>query len=140
VFLQHFQGRDSAMNWSTERGALIAKTMAFVQSVTGHLPDASILDASIPVTIAKTALVSSTASDTAPTDNANSDPANLEQTSVLPPVETAPRSEARKDVQSRVAAFQAHQHRFQREREAYFNSVLTKAGAVPQSHPKAPGT
>ena len=36
-------------------------------------------------------------------------------------------NDVRKEIQSRVAAFQAHQHRFAREREAYFNSVLTKA-------------
>lgn len=36
-------------------------------------------------------------------------------------------NDIRKEIQSRVAAFQAHQHRFAREREAYFNSVLTKA-------------
>ncbi len=35
--------------------------------------------------------------------------------------------DARKEIENRVAAFQAHQHRFAREREAYFNSVLTKA-------------
>ena len=36
-------------------------------------------------------------------------------------------NDIRKEIQSRVAAFQAHQHRFAREREAYFNSVITKA-------------
>jgi hypothetical protein len=35
--------------------------------------------------------------------------------------------DVRKEIQNRVAAFQAHQHRFAREREAYFKSVLTKA-------------
>jgi hypothetical protein len=41
--------------------------------------------------------------------------------------ERAVQNDVRKEIQSRVAAFQAHQHRFAREREAYFNSVLTKA-------------
>jgi hypothetical protein len=36
-------------------------------------------------------------------------------------------NDVRKEIQNRVAAFQAHQHRFAREREAYFKSVLTKA-------------
>jgi hypothetical protein len=40
-------------------------------------------------------------------------------------------SDIRKEIQSRVAAFQAHQHRFAREREAFFNSVLTKARSNP---------
>jgi hypothetical protein len=35
--------------------------------------------------------------------------------------------DVRKEIQGRVAAFQAHQQRFAREREAYFKSVLTKA-------------
>lgn len=43
-----------------------------------------------------------------------------------PQKEAAVQNDVRKEIQSRVAAFQAHQHRFAREREAYFNSVLTK--------------
>lgn len=42
-------------------------------------------------------------------------------------VEDLVQNDIRKEIQSWVAAFQAHQHRFAREREAYFNSVLTKA-------------
>lgn len=44
-----------------------------------------------------------------------------------PQKEETVQNDVRKEIQSRVAAFQAHQHRFAREREAYFNSVLTKA-------------
>jgi hypothetical protein len=44
----------------------------------------------------------------------------------------------RKEIQSRVAAFQAHQHRFQREREAYFKSVLTKACSAIEGRSDAP--
>jgi hypothetical protein len=40
--------------------------------------------------------------------------------------EDSMQNDVRKEIQSRVAAFQAHQHRFAREREAYFNSVLIK--------------
>ncbi len=44
----------------------------------------------------------------------------------------------RKEIQSRVAAFRAHQHRFQREREAYFNSVLTQARSTIEGESDAP--
>ncbi|WP_244548931.1 hypothetical protein [Bradyrhizobium canariense] len=44
----------------------------------------------------------------------------------------------RKEIQSRVAAFQAHQHRFHREREAYFNSVFTRVRSVIDNDPKTP--
>jgi hypothetical protein len=50
----------------------------------------------------------------------------LQQQDTLQKQETV-QNDVRKEIQSRVAAFQAHQHRFAREREAYFNSVLTKA-------------
>lgn len=53
-----------------------------------------------------------------------SDGDNLQDT---PQKEETVQNDVRKEIQSRVAAFQAHQHRFAREREAYFNSVLTKA-------------
>ncbi len=43
--------------------------------------------------------------------------------------------EVRKEIQSRVAAFRANQHRFQREREAYYNAVLTKARSTGQDNP-----
>jgi len=44
-----------------------------------------------------------------------------------PRKEATVHSDVRKEIETRVAAFQAHQRRFAREREAYFNSVLTKA-------------
>jgi hypothetical protein len=47
-------------------------------------------------------------------------------------------SEVRREIQTRVAAFQAHQHRFHREREAYFNSVLTKVRSDIEKGPGAP--
>jgi hypothetical protein len=114
------------MNWSTERDALIAETMAFVQSVTGKQPEGAAETASVgPVSVA-----------TAPIDSPDSGSTELEQTGELPPVPVTvlPRSEIRKEVQIRIAAFQAHQHRFQREREAYFNSVLTNA-RLPKDRP-----
>jgi hypothetical protein len=55
-----------------------------------------------------------------------------------PAVLVLPHSDVRQEIQSRVAAFQAHQHRFHREREAYFKSVLTRARAEIDNGPDAP--
>ena len=44
-----------------------------------------------------------------------------------------------KEIQGRVAAFRAHQQLFDRERDAYFNTVLTKVHASIGSRTKAPG-
>jgi predicted component of type VI protein secretion system len=56
----------------------------------------------------------------------------------LPAAEAPPPSDIRKEIQARVAAFQAHQHRFHRERDAYFNSVLTKARSAIEDGPDVP--
>ncbi len=112
------------MNWSTERDALIVETMAFVQSVTGKQPDGTAEAVSVrPVSVA-----TATVDDSAPSDT------QVEQAAELPPVTV----QIRKELQTRIAAFQAHQHRFQREREAYFNSVLTKARSNVEAEPKVP--
>jgi hypothetical protein len=50
------------------------------------------------------------------------------------------RSEVREEIANRVAAFRAHQQLFHRERDAYFNSVLTRVRASTEGKPKAPGS
>ena len=66
----------------------------------------------------------------------------VEQTAIppleAPPVRMLPHSEVRREIQNRVAAFQAHQHRFHREREAYFKSVLIKVRSAIENGPDAP--
>jgi hypothetical protein len=123
-----FSSPGSTMNWSTERDALIAETMAFVQSVTGKQPEGA----------AETVSVRPGPVAAAPIASSGMSPAQGEPTGELPPVTDVPRSEVRKELQTRIAAFQAHQHRFQREREAYFNSVLTNARSTPEAGPKVP--
>ena len=65
-----------------------------------------------------------------------------EQTAIplleAPPFRVLPHSEVRREIQNRVAAFQAHQHRFHREREAYFKSVLTKVRSAIENGPDTP--
>jgi hypothetical protein len=54
------------------------------------------------------------------------------------PARALPQSDVRKEIQNRVAAFQAHQHRFHAEREAYFKSVLTKVRSAIENGTDAP--
>jgi len=99
------------MKWVRERDLLIAQTLAFVQSVTGEKPEAEVPEAEVQA-------------ESAPV-------AKFEQ--LDPPVEAAAiprkspvaRTALREEIENRVAAFRAHQQRFDRERDKHFNSVLS---------------
>ena len=111
------------MKWVMERDLLIAQTMAFVQSVTGKKPEvvAQVEASSFSV---------------------------IEFEQLEPPVEAAAtprkppvsRSAIREEIEGRVAAFRAHQQRFDRERDKHFNSVLTgiRAAINDPSRPPTP--
>jgi hypothetical protein len=123
------------MKWSTERDGLIAQTLAFVQSVTGRTSDPAVeIDTakatSIEPNSAVPASVARVMGLSAPTDNLVTNSAQDEHTGEPSPVSVVPGNDIRREFQNRIAAFQAHQHRFHREREAYFNSVLTKVRSV----------
>jgi hypothetical protein len=132
------------MKWSKERDNLIAQTKAFVQSVSGRKPQVAPDSVSVrpapvrppPIENPFEELVSKPVAN-APIENfASVEPvAKIEETRNPP----APaQSDIRSEIQTRIAAFQAHQHRFHREREAYFNSVLTKARSAIENGPDAP--
>ena len=112
------------MKWMKERDLLIAQTMAFVQSISGKKPENDPRAA--------------TRIDFTPA-------AAIEKADQ--PIETAPivrpapmsASDVRQEIQSRVAAFRAHQQLFHRERDEYFKSVLGKARDSIDSAPKPPG-
>ncbi len=131
------------MTWSKMRDDLIAQTKAFVQSVNGAKPQPAPI-AAVPIEYPFAELVSDFVANTATSETSVAaepiEPA--EQTNYLPspPAPSLPPalSEVRREIQTRVAAFQAHQHRFHREREAYFNSVLTKARSDIENDPDAP--
>jgi hypothetical protein len=115
------------MKWQKERDDLIAQTKAFVQSVTGRTPQA---------------VLSPVFNKPAPIEQvvaANSTEAKPIEQDLPPPKAPAP-GDVRKEIQTRVAAFQAHQHRFHRERDAYFNSVLTKARSAIEDGPDIPSS
>jgi hypothetical protein len=142
------------MKWLKERDELIAQTEAFVKSVTARRPEAAaamntVRSAPIENPFAPVVARPVPAAP-APTPPAKPLPienvalvqpaAQLEQPEASPRAEPPPviafaEGEVRKEIQSRVAAFRANQHRFQREREAYYNSVLTKARSTTDRTP-----
>ncbi len=113
------------MSWVKERDLLIAQTMAFVQSVAGKKPE---IETRPQARIQFTAVEATEAAE--------------RPVEIVSPVDRrsrAFRSEVREEIQGRVAAFRAHQQLFEREREVYFNAVLTKARASTGNQPKRPG-
>jgi hypothetical protein len=134
------------MTWSKMRDDLIAQTKAFVQSVNGgkqqHTSPPTAVRAE-PIEDPFAELVSEPIANTAPSENSIvAEPIErAEHADHPPPPALSPRpalSEVRREIETRVAAFQAHQHRFHREREAYFNSVLTKVRSDIEKGPDAP--
>jgi hypothetical protein len=135
------------MTWSKMRDDLIAQTKAFVQSVNGAkqpLTPQPVPVRTVPIEDRFAELVSEPVANTALSETSVAaepiEPA--EQADDLSPPAPSPRppalSEVRREIQTRVAAFQAHQHRFHREREAYFNAVLTKVRSDIEKGPDAP--
>ncbi|MBR0994509.1 hypothetical protein JQ580_27705 [Bradyrhizobium japonicum] len=113
------------MKWIAERDALIAQTMAFVQSVTGRKDH--VLQ---PGT--------STAAQRVPADDVAVQARDVETTrkqAPLPPPPAplpAPRAggDFRNEMQARIASFRKHQERFEREREEYCAETLSRLRAA----------
>jgi hypothetical protein len=129
------------MTWSKMRDDLIAQTKAFVQSVNGGKQQLAPQPAPVrvvPIEDPFAGLVSDSVANTVPSEKSvAAEPIErAEQAGDLPRPPAI--SDVRREIQSRVAAFQAHQHRFHREREAYFNSVLTKVRSDIEKGPDAP--
>jgi hypothetical protein len=119
------------MKWMKERDLLIAQTRAFVQSVTGKIAAADAREELRQI------LIESTVADAI---------AEVERPVTAKPIETVQitrpppdrRGDFREEIRGRVAAFRAHQELFKRERNEYFNSVLTRLRASTDQTPKAP--
>ena len=153
------------MKWIKERDLFIAQTMAFVQSVTGKKPAVearmaprdvlfqSPLTQSAPLdaTAAEDRQVKAFEAETfkAETFKAETFKAENLQTGILKTgtsqVDTGqvPRpspvlSDVRQEIRGRVAAFRAHQELFHRQRDAYYNSVLTRVRASTSHSSSAP--
>jgi hypothetical protein len=120
------------MKWMRERDLLIAQTLAFVQSVSGKMPEAE-----------KTAAASVTLLSVE-TSHTTSAPAPMPDIAALlavggavaEPPKAAPtarldqRDDLQSEIKARVANFRAHQERFSREREAYCTATMAKVHAA----------
>ena len=115
------------MKWVMERDLLIAQTMAFVQSVTGKKPEA--------IAQVESSFTSVVEPDSVIEPEKFELPVEAAATPRKPPVA---RSAIREEMEGRVAAFRAHQQRFDRERDRHFNSVLTGIRAAITNPSRAP--
>ena len=123
------------MKWIRERDALIAQTMAFVQSVTGkkddfHPPELPAGAPTVPmefVTV-KTLTVETVAVETYAAEVAPAPAAPPPAAVIIP--QPRPSGDFRTEMQGRIANFRKHQERFEREREEYCATTLTKLRAA----------
>ncbi|SEN18916.1 hypothetical protein [Bradyrhizobium sp. OK095] len=120
------------MKWIRERDALIAQTLAFVQSVTGkkddlHPPEVPAAAPAIWVeTVAvKTVSVERFTVEIEPPPAAAPPPPP--SVMVAPPRTSG---DFRTEMQARIANFRRHQERFEREREEYCAATLTRLRAA----------
>jgi hypothetical protein len=122
------------MKWITERDALIAQTMAFVQSVTGKTDD--LHPPAIPMAAAAASV------EIIPLETV----VEIEPLRPAPPAQPSPvltpraaRYDVRAEMQTRIANFRKHQERFEREREEYCAATLTKLrAAIRDASPRRP--
>lgn len=123
------------MKWIRERDALIAQTLAFVQSVTARSEPPPDVEALLPPPVPSTS-VPLPAIDFA--FEALRTPSNL-------PAEPVPSPRPRvsrevEEIRQRIASFRSHQERFRREREEYFSATVAKMQAtLRQTPPPRPG-
>lgn len=133
------------MKWMRERDALIAQTLAFVQSVTGRRdagepPSPVVPEPSPPPPPATipSAVISATVEAPGSLTRSNSDKSGLEGRSLEKSAEPAPPSPSprplapsdfQRELKARIETFRAHQERFNREREEYFSATLARLRA-----------
>jgi len=118
------------MKWIRERDALIAQTLAFVQSVSGKKDDVRQPDTAAAAPVLAAEIVSVQAVTVA-FESSQTDPppvAPPPQPLPVPPPRLA--GDFRSEMQTRIANFRKHQERFEREREEYCAATLTKLRAA----------
>jgi len=113
------------MKWIRERDALIAQTMAFVQSVTGRKDD--VLRPEAPTDRAA-ATIELVAVEAVKVEIAPLQPPPQPQPFQLSPPRAS--GDFRTEMQARIANFRKHQERFEREREEYCAETLNKLRAA----------
>ena len=118
------------MKWIRERDALIAQTLAFVQSVSGKKDDSRQPDTAAAAPVLAAEIVS------VRTVTVAFEPPQAEPPPVAPPPQPLPvppprmAGDFRSEMQARIANFRKHQERFEREREEYCAATLTKLRAA----------
>ena len=145
------------MKWMRERDALIAQTLAFVQSVTGRRdagePLPLVVPEPAPTTSPPAEVVSPVASappgaprgldakslETKSLETKSLDTKSLETSAGPVAPSPSPRplapSDFQRELKVRIASFRAHQERFHREREAYFSATLARLRAAIEDGP-----
>lgn len=113
------------MKWIRERDALIAQTLAFVQSVSGRKGDFR-----QPDTPATGEIVAVQAVALAFEPPQADPPQQFAPTPQPLPVPPPSAGDFRSEMQARIANFRKHQERFEREREDYCAATLTKLRAA----------
>jgi hypothetical protein len=149
----------ATMSWREERDALIAQTLAFVQSVTGKPTDfsqlvpASAVASAAPAALELSAEMAAAASPGDATPEASipepaESPAPPSTETAVPdqPAAAPPESitghpftsitsqlglqrDMQAEIRARIASFRANQERFNRERQEYFSSTLERLRA-----------
>lgn len=112
------------MKWIRERDALIAQTLAFVQSVSGKKDDIRQPDTAAPVFAAEIVSIQAVTVALGPPPPVTPPP------QPLPPPPPRVAGDFRSEMQARIANFRKHQERFEREREEYCAATLTKLRAA----------
>jgi hypothetical protein len=134
------------MKWIKERDLLIAQTMAFVQSVAGKKATAEAREVAREVRIEPTRVESAQhdeiaqverLSETASIKTPRIEALKIEAVQITRPSPVRV-SDVRQEIRGRVAAFRAHQELFHRERDEYYNSVVTRLRASSEHAPKVP--
>jgi hypothetical protein len=139
------------MGWKQERDALIAQTMAFVQSVTGKREEiVPPRVAAVDLDALQASLERSAPPPIQPERAEAPEPAVKAVTPVEParsvepaqPFEAPPSArrlivqrEMQEEIRARIASFRAHQERFNREREEYFSATLARLRAAMKDSP-----
>jgi hypothetical protein len=118
------------MKWIRERDALIAQTLAFVQSVSGKKDHIRQPDTATAAPALATEIVSVQAVTVAFEARQADPPAVAPPLQPLPVPPPRAGGDFRSEMQARIANFRKHQERFEREREEYCAATLTKLRAA----------
>ena len=131
------------MKWMRERDALIAQTLAFVQSVTGRrdavepLPSVAPEPAPTPPPGSPSPALSAITETPKTPGLKTPDPKTPDPETPDPAPRPLVPSDFQRELNSRIASFRAHQERFNREREAYFSATLARVRAAIKDGPPA---